>query len=150
MPKIAIVQKPCYIEATCRRPYEALVTGHQCMFTTKQKQIFPFHKAGENVLVLCFPLFSYTWKVELFSKYVFVSAVVPCVICLIYTPPNVQAVGEILLDHLNISRKMCWKCPTIGQCRKYANFVRLCPNGSTHEASGSLTFILWGPWLLLV
>ena len=76
------------------------------MFTTKQKQVFPFHKAGENVSVVCFPLFSYTWKVELFSKYVDVSSVVPCVIFLIYSPPNVQAFGEILLHHLNISRKM--------------------------------------------
>ena len=42
----------------------------------------------------------------LLSKYVVASDVVPCMICLIYAPQNVQAVGEILPHHLNISRKL--------------------------------------------
>ena len=76
------------------------------MFTTKQKQVFPFHKAVENVSVACFPLFAYAWKAELFPKYVAVSDLVPGVICLIYEHPNVQAVCEILFHHLNVSRKV--------------------------------------------
>ena len=67
------------------------------MFATKQKQVFPLHKAGENVSVVCIPLFACTGKVELFSKYAAVSDVVPLVICLIheYAPTNMQAVDEI-------------------------------------------------------
>ena len=38
-------------------------------------------------------------KVELLSKYVVVSDVVSYMICVIYAPLNVQAVGEILLRH---------------------------------------------------
>ena len=69
-------------------PYRALVEAiNACLGATKQKQVFPLHKAGETVSVVCFP------QVELFSKYVVVSDVVPCVICLIYAPPNVQAIG---------------------------------------------------------
>ena len=45
-------------------------------------------------------------KVELSSNYAVVSDVVPCMICLIYAPRNMQAVGEILLHRLKISRKV--------------------------------------------
>ena len=60
MPKIAIVQKPCctmacYLEATCRLPYEALVEVINACLPTKQKQVFPFHKASENVSLVCLP-----------------------------------------------------------------------------------------------
>ena len=53
------------------------------MFTTKQKQVFAFHKVGENVSVVCFLLFAYIRKVELFSKYAAVSDAVPCMVCLL-------------------------------------------------------------------
>ena len=47
MPKIAILQKLCCIEVTTQLPYEALVeTINVSIFTIKQKQVFPFHKAG--------------------------------------------------------------------------------------------------------
>ena len=83
-PKIAIVQKPCYIEAYLPAALWSFRWSHQCMLTTKQKQVFQFHKAGESVSVVYFPLFAYTWKVELFSRYAIVSDVLPWVICLTY------------------------------------------------------------------
>ena len=30
-----------------------------CVLTIKQKQVFPFHKTGKKVSVVCFPLFAY-------------------------------------------------------------------------------------------
>ena len=55
-----------YAETVLHRGYLpaawwSLSWSHQCMSTSKQKQVFPFHKAGENVSVVCFPLFAYTW-----------------------------------------------------------------------------------------
>ena len=62
------------------------------MFTTKQKPVFPFHMMGKKVSVVCFLLFTYYMKNELFSKYEVLSDVMPHVICLIYAPPNLQPV----------------------------------------------------------
>ena len=74
----------------------------------------------------------------------YVSDVVPCVICLIYAPPNVQAVDEILLHHLSISRKVWEKCRT-GAMPKTRDIFGLAPNRNTHEASRQFNVDPKGP-----
>ena len=55
MPKIAIVQKPCYVEATCQLPYETLVEAtNACLPQNKSKSFLSVSYAGENVSVACF------------------------------------------------------------------------------------------------
>ena len=39
-PKIAIVQKPCYLESTCGLPYEALVEAINAGLPQKKSKIF--------------------------------------------------------------------------------------------------------------
>ena len=62
-PKIAIVQKPFYVYATCRLPYEALVEAINA-FYHKTKASLSIPQGVENVSVVCFPLFAYTWKLN--------------------------------------------------------------------------------------
>ena len=109
IPKIAIVQKPRYIEATCRLPYEASMHAYlpqnksNSYLSTRRARMFQWYVF---YYFLIHEKLNYSLSMWLFLM------LVPWVICLIYAPPNVQAVGEILLHHLNISCRVWWKCRT--------------------------------------
>ena len=94
-------------------------------------QVFPFHKAGENVSVICFPLFAYTrsWIILYVCDYFWCCAVYDLsYIC------TWKCAGRLW----NIASPFNYKLQCVVKMSKYrkcANFVRLCPEGNMHEAS---------------
>ena len=98
-PHIAVVQKPCCIEATCRLSYEALVEAiNACLPQNKSKSSRSTRPA--RTFQLYFLHYLSTHEKLNYSqannKFAVVSDVVLCVTCLIYAHRNVQVVGEIL------------------------------------------------------
>ena len=118
MPEMSIVQKPCYIEATCWLPYEALVgaidaclpqdKSKSFLSTTRERalQWYVFHylltheKLNDSISMRLFLMLCSVWFVW------YMMHIQMCSLLVKYCFTN---------HHWNISRKVWWKCRA-GQC----------------------------------
>ena len=97
-PKIAIVQKPCYIELTCRLPYESLVeTINACL--QKKNESFCFTRLARTFQKYVFH------KLLIHEKLNYSLSIPLLLMCAmynlpLYAPRNVQTADKILLHRL--------------------------------------------------
>ena len=86
-PKIAIVQKPCCIEATCRLPYEALVEAINERLPQNKSKSFCSTRPARTFQWYAFHyLLMHEHLNYSLSIGTVVSDAVPCMICFIYAP----------------------------------------------------------------